>query len=346
MAGLCTVHLVHDETVRKGQDFEMDLLKLIFLMPVYNDWDSARLVIKKINNVLKSINREASVLLVDDHSSIPAGTGFIDENLSHITNTRILVLRRNLGHQRAIAIGLTQIYEEAKWDAAVIMDADGEDRPEDIPNLLREFEAEGRDKIIFAERTRRSESTIFKIFYKLYRLGHKILTGIPVKVGNFSIIPASHLSTLAVTSEMWNHYAASVYQAHLPLSTVPSARGERLAGKSKMNFVNLIIHGLSAISVFSHIIGVRLLIASFILIMLLLILLATVVCIRIFTNMAIPGWATFSTGLIVVGIFQLFTISFVFIFLTLHSRKSPDFIPIRDYKYYIDDLKEVYPTHE
>lgn len=320
-------------------------LKIIFLMPVYNDWDSVRLLIKSINNVLESINQEASVMLVDDHSTIPPGTDFIDENLSHVTSIRILMLRRNLGHQRAIAIGLTQIYEEAKWDAIAIMDADGEDRPEDFPNLLRKFKDEGNRKIIFAERTRRSENLVFKVFYKLYRMAHKILTGIQVKVGNFSIVPASHLSTLVVTSEMWNHYAASVYQARIPYSTVPTIRGERLAGKPGMNFVSLIIHGLSAISVFSNIIGVRLLIASFSLIMMLLILLSIVICIRLFTDMAIPGWATFSTGLIIVNIFQIFTISCVFIFFTLHNRKSPDFIPIRDYKYFINDLKEAYPTH-
>lgn len=320
-------------------------LNFVFLMPVYNDWDSVRVLIKNINKVLSSINQKTSVLLVDDHSSLSPQTDFIDENLSHITNIRILTLRRNLGHQRAIAIGLTQLYEESKWDVVAIMDADGEDRPEDFPRLLRKFKDKRNSEIIFAERTKRSESTVFRVFYKLYRIAHKILTGIPVKVGNFSIVPAVHLPTLVVTSEIWNHYAASVYQARIPCSTVPTIRGERLAGKTKMNFVDLVIHGLSAISVFSNIIGARLLIASFLLIMMLLILLSVVVCIRLFTDMAIPGWATLSTGLIIVNVFQLFTISCVFIFFTLHSRKNMDFIPIRDYKYFINDLKEAYPTH-
>jgi glycosyltransferase involved in cell wall biosynthesis len=318
-------------------------LKLVFLLPVYNDWDSARLLIRNIDEVLISIDQEASILIVDDHSSTSPQKNFIDYDLSHIANIRILSLRRNLGHQRAIAIGLTQLYDERSWDAVVIMDADGEDRPEDIPALLEKFKDEGNSKIIFAERLKRSENMIFKILYKLYRLVHKILTGIPVKVGNFSIIPAVHLPTLTVTSEMWNHYTASVYQTRIPRSTVPTIRGKRLAGKPKMNFVNLVMHGLSAISVFSDVVGVRLFIASFLLIMALLFLLVIVICIRFFTNLAIPGWATFVSGLILVGIFQVFTFICIFILFTLRSRNNLDFIPIRDYKYFINGLTEVYP---
>ena len=93
-----------------------------------------------------------------------------------------------------------------------------------------------------------------------------LLTGIPVRVGNFSVIPAAQLRRLVVVSELWNHYAAAVFKARTPKATVPTARAPRLAGRSRMNFVDLVTHGLSALSVHSELIGVRLLVVAAVLI--------------------------------------------------------------------------------
>ncbi len=160
------------------------------------------------------------------------------------------------------AIGPAHIDQTAACDAVLVMDADGEDTPDGALQLVRSFSDQGRTQAIFAERSRRVESILFRIFYRMYKGLHRVLTGISVRVGNFSILPRGHLSTIVTLPELWNHYAAVVFRSGLPLTLIPIPRGYRIAGKSRMNFVALVTHGLSAISVFGDIVGVRLLIGS------------------------------------------------------------------------------------
>jgi polyisoprenyl-phosphate glycosyltransferase len=135
----------------------------------------------------------AAILLVDDGSTVPTPEKFGDGKYSSIESIDVLHLRRNVGHQRAIAVGLCYIEANCPCHHVVIMDCDGEDDPRDVPRLIRECLAHKEQKIIFAMRTRRSESLAFKFFYSLYRLSHFLLTGIPVRVGNFSVVPMSSM---------------------------------------------------------------------------------------------------------------------------------------------------------
>jgi polyisoprenyl-phosphate glycosyltransferase len=321
-------------------------MHLIILLPVFDDWSCAELLIQEIDNRLQTENIEASILIVDDGSMNSAKDNFLSKPLRCIKEVEILRLRRNIGHQRAIAIGLTFIYQDRPCDAVLVMDADGEDRPEDIPKLLEKFKASGGRKVIFAKRVRRSEGFIFAIFYRLYKALNYILTGIPVRVGNFSILPFSRLSTLAVVSELWNHYAAAVFRARIPHETVPTDRGYRISGKSKMNFVSLVTHGLSAMSVFAEIIGTRVLIFALSIALLLIFLLSGIVLIRFLTNLAIPGWATYSSGLVIVLLFQIFTVVGGFLFFILNNRNNLGFIPLRDYRFFIESILKVDACHE
>ena len=249
---------------------------------------------------------------------------------------------RNLGHQRAIAIGLSFIHRERICDAVLVMDADGQDLPEDVPRLIQKFREAGERKVIFAERIRRSESLLFRLCYHCYRWLHLMLTGIAVRVGNFSIIPSARLATLVVVSETWNHYAASVLKARIPHDTLPTARGERLAGQSKLNFVALVIHGLSAISVFAETVGVRVTLAILGLLAVVVALLSTVVAIRFGTDLAIPGWATTAVGILLVIALQMLTMASGLTFTILFNRNNLSFLPIRDYQYFVGDVAKVY----
>ena len=177
----------------------------------------------------------------------------------------VLRLRRNLGHQRAIAVGLAYVEECLHADAVVVMDGDGEDDPADVPRLLERLDEEGHATIVFAERARRSESLVLRVFYSLFKLLHLLLTGKGVRVGNFSAIPRRRLTSLVVVAEIWNHYAAAVFRSRQPYCMIPTFRARRLCGTSSMNFVSLVTHGLSAISVYSDVVGVRLLVMSIIL---------------------------------------------------------------------------------
>lgn len=284
----------------------------------------------------------ARILFLDDWSQTPAPSDLAPAKLQNVASVEALRLRRNLGHQRAIAIGLSFIHAERPCDAVVIMDADGEDKPEDVPRLIQAFVEENGRKVIFAQRGRRVASLTFRLFYFLYRLGHRILTGIAVKVGNFSIIPAAHLSTLVVVSDTWNHYAASVFKSRIPYRMLPTVRGKRLAGESKMNFVGLVLHGLSAISVFAEIVGARLTLAILTLVGFLGTLLVAVPIIRWGTDLAIPGWATTAAGLLLVIVLQMLTVALGLTLLVLFNRNNLSFLPIRDYRYFVGDVRKLY----
>lgn len=310
---------------------------IIFCIPVFNDWDSAVLLIDQINRIVGTYQIQASVLLVDDGST-ESVSQLLGQSSDNLRSVDILQLRRNIGHQRAIALGLTYIYSHCSCQAVVVMDGDGEDAPEDAMKLLKRFYEHQGTHIIFAQRSQRSEGFVFKVFYQLYKFVYRVLTGRKIEVGNFSIVPAKQLDRLISISELWNHYAASIFKARLPVDKVPIARAYRLRGKSKMNFVALITHGLSAISVFGEEVGVRSLIATGILILFMMLGLVIVAAIRLLTNLAIPGWATVATGIFSLALLEALMLSIIFIFIVLQARNQTTFIPLRDYQYYISHV--------
>jgi hypothetical protein len=278
---------------------------------------------------------------VDDGSSTPLPEGFAHEDPDVLAKTRVLSLRRNLGHQRAIAVALAYVRARLSHPMIVVMDGDGEDDPADVPRLVAKFRETGGMRIIFAERRVRSESALFILFYHLYRAAHVILTGHGVRVGNFSVIPRASLDKLVVVGELWNHYAAAVFRARLPRAAIPVRRATRIAGHSQMDFVSLVVHGLSAISVYSDIVGVRVLAATSGLIAIAMAALAVVVGVRLFTDLAIPGWATVTVGLLLVVLTQAVTIALIFILMMLSGRQSSTFLPIRDYAYFVAGIRSL-----
>src|SRR5262249_29247650 len=153
---------------------------------------------------------------------------------------------------------------------------------------------------------------------------------------------AEYLGTLVALSELWNHYAAAVFRSKLSFTTTPIARGPRIAGESSMTFVTLVSHGLSAISVFSDVVGVRLLVASLAGSLLALLGLAIVVALRLFTDLAIPGWATYAAGALIVIMLQLMTMAIIFTFFMLSNRANLGFVPLRDYSLFVMEEAVIY----
>jgi hypothetical protein len=322
---------------------EFSLLRVTILMPLRDDWASAAELIRRLDRVLASYPCTLSILLVDDGSIQPCNTRDFQSHFTVVKSIHVLRLRRNLGHQRAIAIGITHAAQAIPCDAVLVMDADGEDTPEGALQLLRVFsEEDDGAKAIFAERSRRTESLGFRISYKIYKLLHRMLTGVSVRVGNFSIFPAAYLDRLVVMSELWNHYAAAVFRSGLPFRTTPIPRGYRIAGTSRMNFISLVAHGMSAISVFGDIVGVRLLIASMAGSLLAALGILVVIVIRFFTDKAIPGWATYTIGTLLIILIQLITIATSFTFTMLSNRVMLNFVPLRDYELFVLEKLEVY----
>ena len=318
-----------------------DSPRLTILMPVYNDWVALDLLLDQIDRVLSAHQLAAQVLVVDDGST----TAVTDHSRAYgaIRVVEVLQLRRNLGHQRAIALGLAFVEAERPDQlAVVVMDSDGEDDPHDIPRLVERCRETEMGMMVFAERTKRSESWWFRLCYHLYRGGHRVLTGRSVRVGNFSVIPRSRLVSLVAASELWNHYAAAAYTTRQPITTIPTTRTRRLDGRSRMNFISLVIHGLSAISVHSEIIGVRLMIATMVLMVLDGLALVGTTLIRVLTNQAIPGWATTVFGVLLILLVQATLFLFVASFMILANRNAASFLPTRDYRHFVGSRREVF----
>lgn len=312
--------------------------QIVVLMPVFDDWESVVRLLGPLDAGLAAHGMRADVVLVDDGSleAPPKELGM--GNYRALGTLRRLRLRRNLGHQRAIAVGLVYVNGSMPCEAVVVMDSDGEDRPEDVPKLVAEFRRRDGREIVFAERRKRSERMLFVCLYHVYRLLHWVLVGIPVKVGNFSIIPFDRLGTLAVTSEMWSHYAAAVFKAKVPRASIPLERGVRLAGQSKMRFTSLVAHGLSAIWVFGEVVGVRLAAAS-----------AMVAMVAVAATAAFAagapetaggaGWIVY--GCLAAVLLESVVITLMFAFLTIGSRNDIHFLPLLECPHFIGEVEEV-----
>ena len=308
---------------------------LVVLTPVYNDWSAVCLLLPLLDTELARHGLKARVVLIDDASVESMPEGLIHGDLDAIAEIRVLTLRRNLGHQRALAVGLSYVQERIPCNAVVVMDADGEDNPADVPRLVAELAAHGGRTIVFAKRIRRSEGFVFTFLYRLYRLAHRVLTGIPVQVGNFSIVPSGLLDRLVVVSDLWNHYAAAVFHSRLPFTMIPIARGHRLAGRSSMNLVSLVGHGLSAIAVFADRVGVRVLIASIIALLTTLLVAGVALGRWLLTGEAPPAWLPVVVGVALLVVVQAAAAASLFVLHVLSTRAASTFIPARDYRFFI-----------
>ena len=314
----------------------------IILIPVYNDWEAAALLLHDLDAALAQYRRVA-VLFVDDGSSEPLPPGFGRGPFSVLDSVDVLRLRRNLGHQRAIATGLVHVYGNTPCEAVIVMDCDGEDRPRDIPALLERFDRENRQSIVFAARSKRLERPLFRGLYHVYRWLHWLITGDTVRVGNFSIIPFESLAKLVVIPEIWYHYAAAVIRSRLRFATIPIARGQRQAGKSKMNFIALLLHGLSAFFVYGDIVGARLLVGIALALLIEAALIGAGIAIRLTNGLSFAALATVLAILLGIVLLQAVPIALILVFTVIGSRVNIGFLPIRDCPYFVSGIERIYP---
>jgi polyisoprenyl-phosphate glycosyltransferase len=321
----------------------MSLRTITILMPVYNDWDSFARLVNDIDQCAGEFkNVSINIIAVDDGSTqqLPVSINKT-KRYQYIQEISVLHLARNLGHQKAIALGIAYINAKVTSDFIIVMDADGEDRPEDIGKLLEESN-KYTTHVIFARRTGRSEGVIFRAFYFFYKVFFSLLTGKEIAFGNFSLIPGTLLNRVAHLPEIWNHFAAGIMRANIPWSSIPTKRGIRYGGKSSMNFVTLVVHGLSAISVYTEILTVRLMIFAIIIILFSILSFFVLLYIKYLTPLAIPGWATNVAIGIVVIMFQAILLLALLTFLSLNYRSSKLFIPAKDYQDYLLNLEKIH----
>jgi hypothetical protein len=319
----------------------MSINHLLVLMPVFNDWSACRRLLVAVDQSLSAAGVLGQVLLVNDGSVATVTDDFITQDLEAIECVQVLELKRNLGHQRAICVALGWASENWHGDAVLVMDADGEDDPADIPRLIAALDAETPQRIIFAERTRRSENLSFRIGYWCYRQVHRCLTGHRVRVGNYSLVPVGMLESLVVIPELWSHYAAAIYKSGLPYSTIPTTRARRLDGRSSMNLVGLVTHGLTAMSVFGEIIGTRMLLIAVGLFAATLTAMVGAVAAGCILPWMIPGWVAIGVGLLASIAMQAVLLATAFSFVILGSRNASTFLPARDYYHFVRTCRKL-----
>ena len=311
----------------------MSPLRIAIVTPVFNDWDSFQTLINDINNFAYKFKIFFKVIAVDDSSTLIN----YPKNLSNLKNieVEIIRLRNNLGHQRAIAVGLCEAYNQKDLEGVVVMDADGEDKPEDIINLIKY----DNNSIVVAKRSTRSEGLKFRSFYNIYKLIFKFLCGKKIDFGNFCYIPIDKLENLIYSSNLWNHLAATIIRSNIDFRKLATSRGKRYYGKSKLNFTSLVIHGLGAMSVFIDFIFTRILYFFGSFIFFILFSTSIVLILKFFTNLSTPGWTTTLLGIFSVITLQGIIITMVSAFMLLNSRSTKLFIPAKDASSFI--LKKI-----
>ena len=228
--------------------------KFKILIPLYNDWKSVSKLLNQIDSQTNNWDAEVSIIIVND-ASTEKKSG-LESIFKKIKSVKILNMKKNQVHQRCIATGLKYICENEDFDRVIIMDADGEDRPEELNDFFKKAK-ENPNMTITGNRFKRSEGFVFKVLYEAHKLLTLIFTGKLIKFGNFSCLPKNHVQQLVQKPYLWNSYSSSVVRTIDERTFIPSTRGTRYVLPSKMNFFALIFHSLSIISVFRNAVIIR-----------------------------------------------------------------------------------------
>ena len=229
-------------------------MKIKILIPVYNDWQSVFKLLDEIDHNISEIDHEISVTIVNDASNHDRDNE--NRNYQNIHSIKILNMRINQGHARCIATGLKYIFNKEDFDYVIPMDGDGEDRPEEIREFINKIN-NSNDNAIVGQRIKRSEGLIFKICYQIHKLITLTFTGKSIKFGNFTCLPKTIVEKMINEKATWNSFSGSLTKIENDMLSIPSIRGSRYFGPSKMSFFNLLKHSLSIISVFRKTVLIR-----------------------------------------------------------------------------------------
>jgi glycosyltransferase involved in cell wall biosynthesis len=221
--------------------------KIKILIPIYNDWESVFKLLENIDLQIVNLNVEASVLIINDGSTELRSE--INLNLNNLKSVQVINMKENRGHSRCYAAGLKYINDKENFDYVIPMDGDGEDRPEEL-KLLIDKANENSEKVITADRIKRSEGFFFKFCYLVHKYLTFFFTGKSIKFGNYTCLPKSVVSLMIKEPATWSSFSGSLSKITKERTSISSIRGSRYFGPSKMSFFNLLRHSLSIIAVF------------------------------------------------------------------------------------------------
>ena len=272
-------------------------MNIAILTPVFNDWESVQEMLRRIDSLEWPAESRLRVVVINDGSTTLEPSNLIaTSRFFQISSIVLIKLACNLGHQRAIALGLAILAQEKADNLIVVMDSDGEDDPNDIGRLIAAY-ANQPDCVVVAVRAKRSEGMAFSLGYFAYRIIFRLLVGRNIRFGNFCAMGLGVAARLAHSPSTWNHLAATVLRSDLRIIAIATRRARRYAGTPSTNLISLLSHGLSALAVFSDYVFARLLVFAGMLASIALAGGVAVISIRFFTDLAIPGWATGAVGI-------------------------------------------------
>ena len=228
--------------------------KIKILIPIYNDWQSVFKLLENINLESSVLEDEFSVIIINDASTEKKPE--LLTNLENLKSVQVINMRKNKGHARCNAAGMKYINEKEEFDYIIPMDGDGEDRPEELSLLIEKIKI-FPNTVITANRVKRSEGFIFKFCYSIHKYLTLVFTGQNIKYGNYTCIPKSIVNKMINEPATWSSYSGSLAKTTKDRKFIPSIRGKRYFGPSKMSFVNLLKHSLSIITVFKTTLLIR-----------------------------------------------------------------------------------------
>lgn len=283
---------------------------IVIVTPVYEDQEASGRLFKEL---AKELGQRVFVIAVDDGSvRQPLDIASLREGG---VDGVVLKLRRNVGHQRAIAIGLGYADERLlPGQKVVVMDSDGEDLPSTISPLLAQLDNPSID-VVVAQRKSRVETFKFKAFYQVYKRFFGLMTGRPISFGNFMALKPAAVRRLVAMQELPIHVAAAVLASKLRTGICPLDRGPRYAGQSKMNFVGLALHGFKALMVFAEDVLVRVGIFSAGLAVLSIGGSGLAILLKLF-GYSTPGWFSIALGVLLLIFLQTGALALMTLMLT------------------------------
>jgi len=229
-------------------------MKIKILIPIYNDWQSVFKLLENIDSEIESLAAEVSVLIVNDASTEQRPK--INLNLNNLKSIQVINMKENRGHARCNAAGLKYINEKEDFDYVIPMDGDGEDRPEELKPLIEKAK-EYPDTVITANRIKRSEGLLFKFCYLIHKYLTFVFTGQSIKFGNYTCLTKSAVDKMSKEAATWSSFSGSLSKTVKDRRSVPSIRGPRYFGPSKMSFINLLKHSLSIVAVYKFTVLIR-----------------------------------------------------------------------------------------
>jgi polyisoprenyl-phosphate glycosyltransferase len=267
--------------------------KIWLVSPVYFDVESYT---RLRDNARAALTGERDIDLrlvaIDD----TAGADPAIRGLEALPDQLVITPPFPLGHQRALVFGLRRLSTMVgERDLVVTLDADGEDKPEDLPRLLAPLRqaAASLRTVVVAARTRRRESPLFKVFYLLFKTFFQLLTGTIIRSGNYAAYRGWLTHNVLFHPHFDLSYSSSLLSLGLHVHRVPCERGVRYAGASKMTFVKLIQHGLRMLMPFADRIATRGLVIFSAMLGLGLAGAATLLALQI-SGISSPGWIIYT----------------------------------------------------